>query len=162
MRIDEKIQAAIMLFLLAIGVLTVAPVLFGDRVVEPFSELGILGPGMMLGDYPNQVISGERVDLFLYLGNHEGRIMYYRVDVRLGDQSINVSDTQPYPGQILTSYKRVLPDEANITVPIWFNINESGENRRVVFELYKYHSDTRDFRYDGNWVQLWMNVTETG
>jgi uncharacterized membrane protein len=88
--------------------------------------------------------------------------MYYQVDVRLGDQSINVSDTQPYPGQILTSYKRVLPDEANITVPIWFNINESGENRRVVFELYKYHSDTRDFRYDGNWVQLWVNVTETG
>ena len=66
MRQDERIQAALMIIVLAYGVLTVAPVLLGDRVVEPFSELGLLGPEMKLGDYPREVALGETVDLYLY------------------------------------------------------------------------------------------------
>ena len=66
MRLDEKIQAIIMIALLALGILTAAPVILGDRVVEPFSELGILGPNMKLGDYPREILSGENIDLYLY------------------------------------------------------------------------------------------------
>ena len=73
MRIDEKIQAIIMAAFFVLGVLTGGPVLLGDRVVEPFSELGILGPNMKLGDYPRMVYLGENIDLYLYIGNHEGK-----------------------------------------------------------------------------------------
>ena len=90
MRQDERIQAVLMIIVLAYGVLTVAPVILGDRVVEPFSELGILGPEMKLGDYPREVALGDSVDLYLYLGNHEGNLMYYRVLVKQGDQSLSL------------------------------------------------------------------------
>jgi uncharacterized membrane protein len=160
MRLDEKIQTVIMIALLALGILTAAPVILGDRVVEPFSELGILGPNMKLGDYPREIPSGENIDLYLYLGNHEGTIIYYRVRVKLGDQSTNVSDTMPYQGEILSTYERVLDDENNCTIPISISLIETGINKRIVFELYEFKSEIREFEYEGNWVQLWVNVTE--
>jgi len=158
-RQDERIQAALMIIVLAYGVLTVAPVILGDRVVEPFSELGLLGPEMKLGDYPREVALGEPVDLFLYLGNHEGDLMYYRVLVKQGDQLMNVSDTEPYPGTVLTQYEHVLGDELNTTMPISVQYMDPGVNQRMVFELHKYNPETDRFMYDGIWVQLWMNVT---
>jgi len=159
MRQDERIQAALMIIVLAYGVLTVVPVILGDRVVEPFSELGLLGPEMKLGDYPREVALGEPVDLYLYLGNHEGDLMYYRVMVKQGAQSMNVSDTEPYPGTVLTQYEHVLGDELNTTMPISVHYMDPGVNQRMVFELYKFNPETGGFRYDGIWVQLWMNVT---
>ena len=159
MRQDERIQAVLMIIVLAYGVLTAAPVILGDRVVEPFSELGILGPEMKLGDYPREVALGDSVDLYLYLGNHEGSLMYYRVLVKQGDQSMNVSDTDPYTGTVLTQYEHVLGDEFNTTIPISIQYADPGVNQRMVFELYKYNPETNMFSYNGNWVQLWMNVT---
>ena len=160
MRIDEKIQAAVIVGLLAYAVLTVAPVILGDRIVEPFSELGILGPNMKLGDYLREVEAGEEMSLYLYLGNHEGRPTYYQVQAKLGDRSVNVSDTEPYPGVVLSNYQHVLENESNYTRPIVISVKEPGFNRRLVFELHKYSPDERRFVYDGVWVQLWLNVTE--
>ena len=159
MRQDERIQAALMITVLAYGILTAAPVILGDRIVEPFSELGLLGPELKLGDYPREIALGESVDLYLYLGNHEGDLTYYRVLVKQGDQSMNVSDTTPYGGPVLAQYEHVLVDEYNITMPISIMVDAPGVNQRLVFELYKYDQESTGFSYDGIWVQLWMNIT---
>lgn len=160
MRIDEKIQAVVIVGLLAYTALTVAPIILGDRIVEPFSELGILGPGMKLGGYPRLVEAGEDMSLHLYLGNHEGRPTYYQVQVKLGDRSMNVSDAEPYPGVVLSSYRQFLDNEANYTWPVVISVKDPGLNRRLVFELQEYSLDKRRFVYNGIWVQLWLNVTE--
>jgi hypothetical protein len=86
--------------------------------------------------------------------------MYYRVLVKQGDQFMNVSDTEPYSGVVLTRYEYVLGDEFNTTMPISVQYRDPGVNQRMVFELYKYNPESNVFRYDGIWVQLWMNVTE--
>jgi uncharacterized membrane protein len=160
MRIDEKIQAALIAGLLAYAALTVAPIILGDRVVEPFSELGILGPNMKLGDYPREVEAGQAMSLYLYLGNHEGSPTYYQVHVKLGDRAMNISDAEPYPGAVVSSYRHVLGDGSNYTRPIVISVNDPGLNRRLVFELQKYDPDARGFVYGGVWAQLWLNVTE--
>lgn len=159
MRPDEKIQAALMITLLLAAVLTAAPVILGDRVVEPFTELGVLGPNMKLGDYPRTIETGEPLNLYLYIGNHEGTLSYYRVMVKRGIQSLNVSDSTPYPGETIINIEKLLENEENNTSPITFSLNEPGINQRIVFELYKYSTQTRNFEYDGIWVQLWVNVT---
>jgi uncharacterized membrane protein len=157
MRTDEKIQTAILVVLAAYGVLVAAPVVLGDRVVEPFSELGLLGPEMKLGDYPRELLVGEGFDLFLYLGNHMGELSYYRVYAKLGDSGLNVSDSVPYGGRVVEEYEYVLVDEANVTLPISMSLGEAGLNRRLVFELHRFEGDS--FVYDGIWIQLWLNVT---
>lgn len=160
MRSDERIQVAILVILAAYGVLVVAPVVLGDRVVEPFSELGLLGPEMKLGDYPSEVMVGGEFDLYLYLGNHMGELSYYRVYAKLGDSGLNVSDSTPYGGVVVEDYEYVLVDETNVTLPISLSLGEAGLNRRLVFELHRFDGD--DFVYDGIWIQLWLNVTEVG
>ena len=157
MRTDEKIQTVILVVLAAYGILVAAPVVLGDRVVEPFSELGLLGPGLKLGDYPSVVEPGEAFDLYLYLGNHMGELSYYRVYAKLGDAGLNVSDTLPYDGRVIEEYEYVLVDKANVTLPITVSLDESGVNQRLVFELHRFEED--GFVYDGIWVQLWLNVT---
>jgi uncharacterized membrane protein len=160
MREDEKIQIVILSILAVYGVLIASPIVLGDRIVEPFSELGILGTDMKLGDYPSSVTLGEEFELFIYLGNHMGKLSYFRVYAKLGDGRMNVSDSEPYDGIILDEFDYVVFDNTNTTFPISLSINEVGFNKRLVFELHRYENDR--FVYDGLWIQLWLNVTNTG
>jgi uncharacterized membrane protein len=138
----------------------VYPVLSSHRVIEPFSELGVLGQDGKLGDYPHQVTAGGVVKLFLYVGNDEGSVQYYRVDVKVGDQEQNISDVVPLDAPVISSYELVISNGANTTTPISFSVDDVGLNRRVVFELYRYDADLGGFNYQ-LWAQLWMNVTTT-
>ena len=140
----------------------VYPVLSASRIVEPFSELGILGPNMKLGDYSREVRIGERMDLYLYVGNHEGTVQYYRVLVKLGDQSMNVSDTDPLDAPVLASYEMILLNESNSTTPITLSVNKPGLNQRLVFELHRLDTASQVFVYHQRWNQLWLNVTAPG
>ena len=70
--IDEDLKTVVVGLLLVVAGFTVFQAFFADRVVEPFSELGILGPNMKIGDYPRELAVGEEFDLFLYMGNHMG------------------------------------------------------------------------------------------
>ena len=140
----------------------VYPVLYASRIVEPFSELGILGPNMKLGDYSREVRIGERMDLYLYVGNHEGTVQYYRVLIKLGDQSSNVSDTDPLDAPVLASYEMILLNESNSTTPITLSVNKPGLNQRLVFELHRLDTASQVFVYHQRWNQLWLNVTAPG
>jgi uncharacterized membrane protein len=162
MRIDEKIQAAILVSLAAYGLLISAPLLLGGRVVEPFSELGVLGPDMKLGDYPHEVSVGEDFDLFIYVGNHEGSVSYYRVLFKVGDHGLNVSDVEPYGGDVIGQFEQILLDGGNVTRPITVRLPQAGLNKRLVFELQRFDTGSGDFKYEGIWAQLWLNVTEAG
>ena len=157
--IDRYATYATIVVVLSLGLITAVPPLIPERIVEPFSEFGVLGPYMMLGDYPTELSVGEMFDLYLYNGNEEGRLMYYRVMVKVGSQEVNVSDTIPYSAPLLRSYELVLSDGQNMTTPISLSFEEAGINRRLVFELYKYDDALDDFFYSGEWLQMWVNVT---
>jgi uncharacterized membrane protein len=162
MRIDEKLQTVILLILAGYGLLISIPLLLGGRVVEPFSELGVLGPEMKLGDYPHDVQIGENIDLFVYIGNHEGSVSYYKVLFKEGARDLNVSDVEPYRGDIIGQAEFLLLDGKNVTKPITIRLHQSGLNRRLVFELQQFDPTSGYFKYDGIWTQLWFNVTEAG
>ena len=160
--IDEDLKTIVVGLLLVVAGFTVFQAFFSDRVVEPFSELGILGPNMKIGDYPRELAVGEEFDLFLYLGNHMGSPQMYRVYVKLGDRGLNVSDTSAYPAPVVTSYQYSLGDKRNVTLPITLSISEAGVNSRLVFEMHRFDVEAGEFVYHERWNQLWLNVTETG
>jgi uncharacterized membrane protein len=159
MTVDKQLSYVIMLVILSLGLLTAIPPILPERVVEPFTELGILGPNMKLGDYPEVVEVGEPFTLYLYLGNHESRVMYYRTLVKFGSELDLVSETEPMDVPVIASYDHFIPDDSNVTRKISLSANILGDNRRLVFELYKFDEVIDDFAYSGEWVQLWMNVT---
>lgn len=158
--IDDDFKTVVIAVLLLIAGFTVWQSFFSDRIVEPFSELGVLGPNMKLGDYPQEAQVEEEFNLFLYVGNYMGTSQYYRVLVKLGDRSMNVTDENPLDAPVVTQYEAFLSDEKNTTIPITLSLHEAGVNRRLVFELYRYDNDASRFLYDNIWNQLWLNVTQ--
>jgi len=159
--IDEDLKTVAVGLLLVVAGFTVFQAFFADRVVEPFSELGVLGPNMKIGDYPRELVVGEEFDLYLYVGNHMGSTQLYRVYVKLGSRDLNVSDTEAYAAPVLTSYDAALADEHNTTIPMSLSVPGSGVNLRLVFEMHRYDEELGGWEYHNRWNQLWLNVTET-
>jgi len=158
--VDEQVMAVVLAVLVIVGVFAGSQTFFAGRVVESFSELGVLGPKMKIGDYPRELIVDESFTLYLYVGNHEGRVMYYALLVKLGDRTTSISDGEPMDVSVFARYEIVLLDGKNWTRPVTLSVEEPGVNYRLVFELWTYNEGVRDFVYHGRWCQLWLNVTK--
>jgi uncharacterized membrane protein len=159
--IDDEVKVVALALIGVMMAVTAYPVLSAGRIVEPFSELGVLGPNGKLGDYPREVLVGEKFSLILYVGNQEGRASYYRVLVKLGDQSHNVSDVTPLEAPVLTTREFVLMNGQNRTAPLTLSVDRAGLNQRLVFEMHKFDAESGGFVYHQRWTQLWLNVTRT-
>ena len=160
---DDEFKLVAFMLIGFMMVIAVYPIFAENRgPVEPFSELGILGPGRKLGDYPREVVVDQSIQLYLYVGNHEGKAEYYRVLAKTGDINSNVSDVSVLDAPLVSSWDFVLTNEGNSTLPISLSFPTAGLNQRLIFELYMYDSSNRSFVYHQRWTQLWMNVTAPG
>lgn len=149
----------VLALILVVGVFAVAQPFFANRVVDAFSELAVLGPNRKIGDYPKSLLVGEKFSLFVYVGNHEGSSVYYRVYAKLGERSSIISSNVSLAVAPMAEYDVILQDNQTWLQPVTFQIESPRTNRRLVFELWTYHPAERVFVYDGKWVQLWLNVT---
>jgi len=145
---------------LGLTILIAAVVAYQDFVPksrgEQFSELGILGPNMKLGDYPSNVVSSDTVHLFIYVGNRMAQPMFYTVQVKLGDNNTAVN---PANLTSLAEYQQVLPSNGTWTFPVDITMNKVGDNQRLIFELWAYNATTNQNQYHDRWGQVWLNVT---
>lgn len=126
---------------------------------EPFSELGVLGPGQKIGGYPTSVAVGENFTLYVYVGNHEGGPDYYQVLVKEGNQGTVVSNSTAADLPPVSNYSLVLGDNSNATFPATLSMPTAGLNQRLIFELWMFNSTTMTFGYTGLYNQIWVNVT---
>ena len=159
--LDEEVLAVLTAILVVSSIFAAAQALNAGRVVEPFSELGLLGPNMKIGDYPSEVVSGVPYRLHLYIGNHEGRTIYYRILIKVGNKSSAINSTVPLDAQPMMEYRIVLPHNSSTTVPLNITLWKPGLNRRLVFEMWIFNETSGDFVYHGRWNQLWLNVTKS-
>lgn len=156
--IDDKVKAIVLALIVILGIFTVSQALVAGRVAEPFSELGLLGPKMKIGDYPKTVLVNETFRLYLYLENHEGHIMYYTVYVKLGNNSTFINETQSSNAPIISTYEAILLNGQNTTMPIDLSISTPTVNARLILEMWDFNST--GLKYHGRWLQLWMNITK--
>lgn len=148
---------ALVLIAMVAGFAFLQPILPTNN--QRYSELGILGPQKTIGGYPSNLLANQTFLLYLYIGNHEGAVGYYQVQVKLGNQSTVISNVTSAQAPLIYSYSYVLDDNQNATFPINLAINQTGINERIIFELWSYNETALDFSYTGLWNQLWVNVT---
>ncbi|MEM3716165.1 MAG: DUF1616 domain-containing protein [Candidatus Bathyarchaeia archaeon] len=156
MILSGEVWAVVMAVILVGAVFAASQFIMAGRVTEAFSELGVLGPRMKIGDYPKTVVAGEGFKLYSYVGNHMGKPMYYVVFIKLGNASTPVD---PMPAEPFMRIDLILLHGENRTIPVDIALTEPGVNKRLVFELWIYNSTVRGFTYHGRWCQLWLNVT---
>ncbi|MBC7121088.1 MAG: DUF1616 domain-containing protein [Candidatus Methanosuratus sp.] len=155
--IDEELRAAALAIIAVIGVAAVSQAIVAERVVEPFSALGTLGPNMKLDDYPKTVLVNETFRLYLYVENQEGRVMFYELRVKLGNNSTVINETVPADLPVLKSYYVILPHGANETIPADISIAAPATDVKLIIEMWVHASNGT--YYNGRWNHFWMNVT---
>ena len=159
--IDDNLKAAAVGVIILVAVLNASSYYLANRTVEPFSELGILGPNQQIADYPTSVLTGQNFTLYLYVGNHEGQVEYYQVLAKLGNTSSVSNDNVSLSAPPIASYGMVLRDNQTYLQPITLSIPRPGTNVRLIFELWIYEGNTTSFVYDHRQNQLYINVTRS-
>lgn len=137
----------------------VAPLLPSNA--EHFSELGILGPGQKIGGYPTTAAVGQGIQLYAYVGDHEGAVGYYQVLVKAGNQSTAVSNSTSADAPVLLTHYLFLSSNSSTVFPVTVSMPTAGLNQRLIFELWMYNDSASQFTYTGIWNQLWINVTSS-
>lgn len=152
----DHVCAAILGIILIVAVFVAAQYFLAGSTGETFSELGILGPNMTLGDYPKEVVAGDSVNLYAYVGNQMGKPVCYTVMIKIGDNNTNVN---PAPLEPTMKLERILLQNENWTSPVSIKLTQVGLNRRIIFELWTYNETTNNINYNQIWGQVWLNVT---
>jgi hypothetical protein len=153
---SKEVCAIILGATIIIAFFAVSQVYFAGRVTEPFSELGILGPTMQLGNYPTEIVAGQTVNLYAYVGNQMGSPIYYTVMVKLGD---NTTIVNPSPIEPTLQFEQILANNETWTFPVNVTLTQAGLNQRIIFELWTYNQTLNQNQYAQVWDQLWLNVT---
>lgn len=157
MIISEEVWAVILAIVVVGSVFAVSQAYLSNRVVEPFSELALLGENMKIGDYPTNLVAGDNATFYVYVGNHMGRPMYYLVGVKLGDNSTPIN---PAPIKPVMTFERVLLNNETWIFRVDLPIESPGINKRIIVELWIYNESINALQYHERWTQLWINVTE--
>ena len=157
--LDEEVLAVLTAIIIVTAVVGGVQVLNAGRVVEPFSELGLLGPSGKIGGYPREVVAGIPFQLNVYVGNHEGKTMYYRVMVKVGGKSSIINASMPLQSKPVMDIRVILSHNSSTIIPVNVTLYDPAINVRLVFEMWIYNETAGAFNYYGRWNQLWMNVT---
>jgi hypothetical protein len=152
----QQVCGAILAIIIVISVFSVYQTFFPQPNREQFSEFGILGSNMKLGDYPSQVVASDPVNLYVYVGNRMSVPMMYTVMVKLGD---NTTTTDPVSAPAIQQYQQVLAINQTWIYPVNVTLTQPGENLRIIFELWYYNETQSQTQYLGLWGQIWLNVT---
>ncbi|MBC7090491.1 MAG: DUF1616 domain-containing protein [Nitrososphaeria archaeon] len=157
---DEEVLAVVAAIVIVASVFAVVQAINAGRVAEPFSELGLLGPNKKIADYPREVVAGSQFQLYSYVGNHEGKTMFYKILVKAGNRTTLVNETTPLNVEPFMTVYTVLQHNSSIIIPLNITLYTPMENVRLVFEMWAYNETLDSFTYYGRWNQLWLNVTK--
>jgi uncharacterized membrane protein len=157
--IDEQAKAAVVGVIVIIAAVNASSFFLANRVTEPFSELGVLGPTQKISGYPTTLTVGQEFLLYGYVGNQEGTLNYYQVLVKLGNQGTTISNSTYASAPQLSSYGLVLANNQSSIFPVRLFIDNPGLNQRVIFELWMFNDTSSKFAYTGLYNQIWVNVT---
>ena len=165
-----------------IAVLVIATFAIADVIHLPggqqFSELYLLGPNNMVGDYPSNVTVGQNYSVNVGVRNHLGSSAYYVLYVKLGnatDQTPNATLGTPSTLQPLFEYRFSLQNGMNWEKPLTFSVSDasiSGNNSQIStlklngisFNVDKtaiLDSKSLSFKYQ-LFFELWIYNVQTG
>lgn len=127
--------------------------LANSRVGEEFSELYVLGyPGNRAENYPFNVSSGVSYPVYLDVGNHMGKCMYYGIDVKLRNESdVLPNGTIPSFLPVLYEYRVFLGDGQTWQKVLNFSfpqVSSSNDNNTLTCNIHSININSAAFEID--------------
>jgi len=161
--LDEEVFAVIMALTIVASVFAAAQIL-RPSVVEPFTAIGLLNEKGKIGDYPKKAVLGDNITFYIFVDNHMGKPIYYKVVYKIGINETLPTNTTPSPEPPVMEWKGVLNHEANATfkvqVPIKYPSEGEVNKITLIFELWTYDPDLNKWTYTGRWTHLHLEVVK--
>lgn len=142
-KMDKALLGVLLISIIA-SIGAVAYAVATPKVSENFTEFYIVGPGGMLGDYPQELALGEEGTITVGIVNHEHQATAYSIEVRIDGEQ--VQEIGPIS----------LAHEGKWEEPVTFIPSEAGEDLKVEFLLYR-DDESEPYRE----LDLRLDVKET-
>lgn len=159
MILDDEVFAVI-LALIVVGSVFASAQVLRPRVTEPFTAIGLLNSELKIGDYPKTIVAGYNVTLGLFIDNHMGYPIYYRVYFKIGDNTTLPTANKSSPLKPVKYWEGFLDHGQNATFKIVVSVPEPGHRKALIFELWIYDPVNRTWVYTGRWNHLYVDVVE--
>jgi len=159
--LDDEVFAVIIAITAVASVFAAAQILYTGRG-EEFIALGLLNSDCRIGDYPSSAANGSYLDLCIYIYNHMGRPIYYKIVYRIGSKDELPTNTTPSRAPELAEWRGVLGVGDNSTfrvrVPVYASAGLPA-NATLIFEAWVYSTSNSSWVYSGVWNHLHIAIT---
>ena len=159
MILDDEVLAVI-LALVVVGSVFASAEVLRPRVTEPFTALGLLNSELKIGDYPRTIVAGQNITLGIFVDNHMGYPIYYRVLFKVGDNETLPSPDNPSPMPVIRYWEGFLDHGENATFKVNITLYKPGVKKALIFELWIYDPESGEWRYTGRWNHLYVDIVE--
>ncbi|MBD3230479.1 MAG: DUF1616 domain-containing protein [Candidatus Lokiarchaeota archaeon] len=159
---DEKIiLSAIIVAIIVVSGMLIYSLLTIEE--EKFSYIGILDENKTTSNYPDVVYNNTPFFLWIDIGNYEGNLNLYLVNLTLGNVNSTINKTHPSgsSAMYLKSYYCILENDHSKMIHANLSINLIANNSRLIFELWTFNLNNDKFEYMGIWAQIWINITQS-
>ncbi|MEM4482252.1 MAG: hypothetical protein QXK88_05010 [Desulfurococcaceae archaeon] len=161
MIIDEEVFAVLIAISVVGSVIGIATVL-RPETVEPFTAIGLLSASCQIGDYPTKAFNNSALSLCIFVLNHMGKPVLYRVVYKVGDLETLPTNATPSPAREAMAWIGVLGNKQNATTSIEVPVYANGPlptKVALIFELWLYDTELNRWVYTGRWVHLYVDVS---
>lgn len=157
--LDEEVFAVVIAISVVGSAVAVALIIRPD-IVEPFQALGLLSENLVIGDYPRIVYPMQNLTLGIFVYNHRPYPILAQVRYKIGNSTTLPTNTTPSPEPTINVYEFLVDVKKNVTrrivVPII--VDRSSSRIALIFELWVYDIDKREWVYTGIWNHRYVDV----
>ncbi|MEM4502518.1 MAG: DUF1616 domain-containing protein [Ignisphaera sp.] len=161
--LDEEVLAVILAITVVGSAIAIAQVL-RPEIVEPFQALGILNEEMKIGEYPTKVYPGQNIELYVYVYNHKAYPALVQVRYKIGNRETLPTNTSPSSQPTIKVYEFLVDVKENVTkkveIPITIDRNTDVDEIALIFELWVYDIDRKEWVYTGIWNHLYVRIVK--
>jgi uncharacterized membrane protein len=151
-RLDKALTLILILAIIT-SIAALIYVIVTPKQGEKFTEFYILGPGGKAYDYPTSVQAGNKSTLIVGVVNHEYKEANYTMQIALNNTSI---DDDSRVNGIMRSMNLTLLNNETWERPVTYALNNTGDQQKLEFLLYREGNFTKAYRD----LHLWVNVTK--
>ena len=102
---------------------------------DSFTELSLLGPGHIAGNYPYNITQNENYTVYLGITNNLGSCAYYQVEVKFGNESLsvpNVFNSSASASPALYNINTFVANKESYELPVTFSLDYLTVNESTV------------------------------
>ena len=161
--LDEEVFSVIMAIIVISSILSAGTIIREGFYRDSFSAIGLLNKDCLLGDYPDKALVNGTIELCIFIYNHEGKPILYKVLYKVGFNNTIPSNTTPSIEPIIREFYSILNHNSNTTFKVNIQVNpprsiKDGETLALIFELWRLNPGNKQWEYTGRWVHLYIKA----